>query len=225
MALAPELLHDNGEWSVAEKWVDENATWIFSPDANESYMVVGETFQIVLLMIGSSVQMEFKLSKILFIKHTTKIRKALLRYLKRQDIDYLEYRWLYASPDMKQVYPLEEDSPESLGLPRNGCAVIPSILGRDYREKRYDSGPIPVAYGKMPRARKQLVMPRGTKQLVVRHVPYRRASARASASCAILLYLRGARSCLDLCVRLSLLNERTLNESLVLSTLLCLALP
>ena len=79
MALAPELLHDNGEWSVAEKWVDENATWIFSPDANESYMVVGETFQIVLLMIGSSVQMEFKLSKILFIKHTTKIRKALLR--------------------------------------------------------------------------------------------------------------------------------------------------
>jgi hypothetical protein len=131
MALAPDLLHDNGEWSVAEKWVDENATWIFSPDANESYMVVGETFQIVLLMIGSSVQMEFKLSKILFIKHTTKIRKALLRYLKRQDIDYLEYRWLYASPDTKQAYPLEEDSPESLGLPRNGCAVISSILGTE----------------------------------------------------------------------------------------------
>ena len=127
MALAPELLHDNGEWSVAEKWVDENATWILSPDANEPYMVVGETFQIGLFIIGSSGQME--LSKILFIKHTTKIRKALLRYCKRQDIDYLEYRWLYASPDMKQAYPLEEDTPEFLGLPRNGCAVISCILG------------------------------------------------------------------------------------------------
>lgn len=171
MELSPELLHDNGEWSVGQKWLYDNAAWTFASDAYKTQADNCERFMIGVFVMGSTGQME--LNATIYVKYTTKIRKALSGYCRNKGIDFLDYHWLYAS-DMNRSYPLEEDTPKSLGWPANGCAIISCILGRDYREKRYGSAPAPVSIGKIPR-----------KKIDMRYVPYAHASAVAVASCAV----------------------------------------
>ena len=158
-----EFENHKEEWRVAEQWFHDNKELSTRVNSSDGKFLLG------VFTVGASGTMEL-FSEVL-IYHTDKIIISLKRYCKRQKMNYSSYNWLYASPDVKD-FPEEMDTPQSLGWPSSGCAVISCILCTEFQDKGFGNVPRPVTHGKMPRVR---------MQIDVRRAPY----ARASADCAV----------------------------------------
>lgn len=142
------------EWRAAEKWLEDSKEWntrVKSPDGK---------FLLGVFTVGASGMMEI-VNEVL-IWDTSSIIGSLKKYCKKTGLNYYAHNWLYASKDVKD-FPEVKDTPQSLGWPSNGCAVISFVLGEDFRKRLRSPEPMPVTHGKMPRGRKQIDM---------RYIPY-----------------------------------------------------
>jgi hypothetical protein len=155
------------EWRAAEQWLDDNKEWTTRVDSPDGKFLLG------VFTVGASGMMEIVSEVLIF--HTSSIIGSLKKYCKKTQREYYSYNWLYASPDVKD-FPEENDTPQSLGWPSHGCAVISFVPGTEFRKMVFGNEPRPVTHGKMPRGREKIDM---------RYVPYAHASAVAVASCAV----------------------------------------
>lgn len=142
------------EWRAAEKWLEDSKEWntrVKNPDGK---------FMLGVFTVGAGGNMVLVNEVIMW--HHADIIESLKRYCKKKDLNYYAHNWLYASKDVK-YFPQEKDTPQSLGWPVNGCAVISFVLGEDFRKSIRNPAPMPVTHGKMPGGRKQIDM---------RYIPY-----------------------------------------------------
>ena len=152
-----EFEPDTGEWNAAKKWLEEmsvSSEWKSKVSWKKKEEPPRAKFLLGIFVVGENGKME--LHKQLVLYHHQKITDVLQVYCKTFDIKYFQHNWVYASDETKD-YPEEGDTPESLGWPKNGCAVISCIFGEDFRKSVFARAPRPVTHGKMSRLRKDFV--------------------------------------------------------------------
>ena len=118
MVIPSARQNDDDKWALALKWLDDNQDWKYTGRPG----CTGDFFQLGVFRIGSTGQ--FELENTLVIKYEGQITGAVRKYCNVCKIQFEAFKWQFTSPDMENCFPGETATPNSLGLPRNGCAII-----------------------------------------------------------------------------------------------------
>ena len=138
----------NDKWRKAEAWLEENKNWSSKEKLSSVWPASKAKFMLGVFELGENGEM-VPVNSVL-VKHKANIIRMLGEYCRLKGVLYTSFNWQYASPDLHH-FPHEEDTPESLGMPPDGCLVITRIPWSVFNQRLASEQSLPAVLGKMPR--------------------------------------------------------------------------
>lgn len=167
------------KWRQAEAWLEENKNWSSDENLSSVGAAPDTKFMLGVFELGENGEM-VPVNGVL-VTHKANIIRRLQKYCRLKGVLYSSFNWQYASPDLHH-FPHEQDTPESLGMPPDGCLVISRIPWSVFNKMLASEQSLPDVLVKMPRAKNHAVSARPYPRAPA-CAAHASASARASAVC------------------------------------------